>query len=574
MSLISQQIFTDAGINMLGQANAGGTLNIQSIVVGSGSAVAEADIYPLIALITFEQAVTITRKTDLGNGKLVVSGILNESLITGSPFQLRELGIMANVDGAGDQLYCASNVFGDIPDTVTPGGTSSHSFDIYVEIDRATTVNVTIGDPTTVDVQNIGAPAVGPGAFSYRTGNIFFLKRFVQGIGMILSEDGDTITIAQKVLEVDLDLYVFPTATDVAPNFTTIQKAHDYLLPYFIPSNRLARINVSADQYTGSTIQINHPQANRIQILGAAPVIGNINSISNVNTSSFNVVLASNPGFLVGQLVVLRLSADPRWSGVHSITAVSGNTITLSKNMRGGIDWTTAVGAGGQLVKFPTTLYNPTAGVMSTGAPAPLGKLQNFTLQGGGGTDPNKGWGVNGMVKTLDSIVAWNLYDGIWLTTGGVCSGSNIYISSCQFGLVVEGGNTFSQVGSCIYNGNYGVGALVRWGGSAGFGVQVNLDSNVTHFIANPKGLQVQAASAYMNNCGSHLNTTSHYVIDNGSLIGGENTAYVIHSNINTTDGYAADRGFLKVIRNGGTYATTNPASGVVGNNQGYIIVY
>src|SRR5262252_5231194 len=176
---LNLQVFTNAGISMLGAADAGATLTITRIVIGSGSATQDSDLYPLTALINWQEDVTITRKQDLGNGVMLVSGVINEwDMPAGSPFQLRELGIMAYTSGATgtkgtppppsagpgitpptpvpvstDQLYCVSNVYTQPPQVVTPGGTNSWAFDIQVEIDRATSVVINIGQVTTYDCE-------------------------------------------------------------------------------------------------------------------------------------------------------------------------------------------------------------------------------------------------------------------------------------------------------------------------------------------------------------------------------------------------------------------------------------
>ena len=93
---LNLQVFTNVGISMLGQADAGQTLHVTRIVVGSGSANQDSDLYPLTQLIQWQADVTINRQQDLGNGVMLVSGTLNEwDMPAGSPFQLKELGIMA-----------------------------------------------------------------------------------------------------------------------------------------------------------------------------------------------------------------------------------------------------------------------------------------------------------------------------------------------------------------------------------------------------------------------------------------------------------------------------------------------
>src|SRR5262245_7602985 len=156
MSRLSQQIFTDAGLNILAQAETGQILTITRIVVGSGVLQTENQVYPLTQLVQWQADVTITRKLFQSVGKLLVSGVLVEAHMAqaqttapgggggavthdvenialpveppepapravGAPFQLRELGIMARIGAGPEQLYCASNVFTDPPDTVTPG---------------------------------------------------------------------------------------------------------------------------------------------------------------------------------------------------------------------------------------------------------------------------------------------------------------------------------------------------------------------------------------------------------------------------------------------------------------------
>ena len=78
--MLNTQVFTNIGVTMLGQADTGQVLTINRIVVGSGSASQDSDLYPLTALINWKADVTINRKQDLGNGVMLVNGVLNEGL--------------------------------------------------------------------------------------------------------------------------------------------------------------------------------------------------------------------------------------------------------------------------------------------------------------------------------------------------------------------------------------------------------------------------------------------------------------------------------------------------------------
>jgi hypothetical protein len=194
---IQQQHFTDAGRNLLGAAQAGGELIITRIVVGTGAASVPADLYPLPALINWQRDVVITRKLDLGNGRMIVAGALNEAQLPAGPaFLLREVGVMARVGAGVEFLYSVANVFATAPDTITPGGTSSHAFEITLIIERAATVTVIIGDSTSIDAENIPTDAsVGPGWYAQKVGNVLQFKRMVLGSAVEFVETADRIQV-------------------------------------------------------------------------------------------------------------------------------------------------------------------------------------------------------------------------------------------------------------------------------------------------------------------------------------------------------------------------------------------
>src|SRR4029077_14147931 len=84
-----------------------------------------------------------------------------------------------------------------------------------------------------------------------------------------IHEDANTITIGQRQLTTDLDLYVANGNPDISPNFSSIQKALNYIGQYVIPTHIKARINVSPGTYTSPTpIVIDHPNSQSITIQG------------------------------------------------------------------------------------------------------------------------------------------------------------------------------------------------------------------------------------------------------------------------------------------------------------------
>jgi hypothetical protein len=434
---LSQQVFTNAGIDMLGQANAGVLLTIEKIVVGNGSATGDSDIYPLTALIGYKADVTITRKQDQGSGKMLISGVLNEWELTGSPFQLKELGIMAHTGTLGgvttgadtkakvggpvppdpsptprvvgaSQLYCASNVYSDPADTVTPGGLNQHAFDILIEIDRATDVEVIIGDASTVDIQNEPADAtVGPGWYDKRVGNVFYIKRAVAGPGIGLDETSypDRVIISVKTIVNDVDLYVPVNHHSKPPGglgFPDIQTAHNYLLGFRIPSDKTARIHVDAGTFNvtppapgASAILFSHPDSKQIQLLGEPRndrnvAAGGIQAVGGGVTK--DVFLSNTSGLAVGQRIYIA-SAGSGWCGGCKINSIVTNSKINCSVERGDTQaqYTILGGANVGRVSFHPTVVvwttapsrAPASGEFLLNCPNGIGLIKDMTFDGG-----------------------------------------------------------------------------------------------------------------------------------------------------------------------------------------------
>jgi hypothetical protein len=278
---INRQELTNAGRDMLGRANAGESLTISRMVIGAGRAAAPADLWPLTSLLDHRLNVPFTQKRDQGNGVLLCEGGFNSSSVAAA-FELCEVGVMAHIGAEADRLYSVANVMATGADNVDPAVESIHAFKIKVVIDRAPNVTVVIGTSDDIMAENIGADTVGPGWFREKIANTLRFKRAVAGTGIELIEnpaDPFAITISQKTLIADLDLYVPLNNPGGTPTtrFATIQQAHDYLLDYYIPPNRFANINVGLMDLVSATISINHPQSSQIRILGSRGPIININ---------------------------------------------------------------------------------------------------------------------------------------------------------------------------------------------------------------------------------------------------------------------------------------------------------
>ena len=295
----------------------------------------------------------------------------------------------------GDQLYCASNTFADAPDTVTPGGTSSHAFDITVIIDRATDITVVIGDATVVDCENIPPdPLVGPGWYAQRVGNVFQFKRAVEGTGIELVEEADRVTIAVKTLANNLDLYVPANHPAIPPGhpevgFATIQAAHDYLLQFTIPPDKFATIHVYTGGFTSNqTITFSHPNARQISLIGEPRVDYTLSAITYVSPTQKNATIPTPAGLAAGRRCYVYGTAQ--WMGGCRILANPvGTTVQLSHIKKDAQANYTGAGGAGRLSYLPSVIVNSATDGRTTLAPTiscPNGikLIKNFCIEGSG----------------------------------------------------------------------------------------------------------------------------------------------------------------------------------------------
>jgi hypothetical protein len=524
---LSHQVFTDAGIDMLGQADAGATLVIDEIVVGAGVAAQDSDIYPLIALIDWKASVLIQQKVDQGGGKMLLTGSLNEWDLTGPPFSLRELGVMAHIQTAGPPpppqppgtglntgdsptnipaakapkppdpnpnphtwdvptLYCASNVYTDPFDTITPGGLNTHAFSITIEIDRATNVVVIIGGGgLDVDCANIPDPAPphSAGWYAFREGNVFKFKRVIQGSGITITEQSDRVIIAStaQTLQNDVDLYVplnHPNA-GTHMKFADIQQAHDYLKQFTIPSNLVANIHVyyagtvgnpngqAVNHATGNGFLFDHPNAKQINLMGEPRIDSPIASQNSISaTKAVNLVNANN---IPNGARVYIWGADGRWLGGCRVLSKSGNVVNLSiLNKSTKSNYNQPWNGSGARVSFLPTLIDytgtPPYGAAVLSCPYGIGLISNICFEGAswilnaadGGAFQNimiigKDWSGDGTRRCLALDVGnFGLGGecvfcgaGFGLTSAGQCEGfDQTIINGCGQGVIPGGVGT------------------------------------------------------------------------------------------------------------------------------------
>jgi hypothetical protein len=629
MSNLAVQHFTDAGIDMLGQANAGALLVITKIVVGSGAAVTAEDIIHRTALVHKELDVVITRKTNLGNGKMVVSGVVTEWLLgAGAPFELREVGIMAKIGTGGtEKLYCAANVFNEPPDTVFPGGTSQHAFDIQIEIQRAENVSVTIDESTMIDMDNIPPDAaVGAGVYAGRDGKLFHLKRLVEGSMIDIVEEADRITIAYKRLTQNVDLYVplnYPGITDPNILFPTVQAAHDYLTQFRIPADKTATIHVAAGKFSTSSasgaVTFSHPDSMRIVLSGWPRQDKAVAKVEFVNSTTKKVTFAAgvtNTGLVLGDVVYLPLSGFG-WNGACIVVApftAGANFVNVNVPNRSTRTWNTNnLTAGQRLSWFPTVLQQtgvvgrepePPSGT-GVGAPkeilapdrpspddpalrfssdnllAPAGLLliENITFYKGfyvvdvGGSTQIKNcviYGGNGTDPAMSNR-------GLNAAGTIVQTGGEFVVANCWFGV--------TGIGVIwLYEANHingcDTGVSVAPSGAGIGALNPDMSSSICYVTHCGAGFKVWAASL---GCGQIIFDTNNVGMEArrlGSIAVGSIASYCQN---NGTDLLAQGMGYIEYSKLGSPYwpgdparvppGVINPANDIVGNQNSLIHV-
>lgn len=566
----NQQVFTDAGLSMLSAAEGGSTLTITKIVAGNGSAASDADLIPLTALIGYKTDVVITRRTDLGKGKMIVSGQLVEALMpAGSTWSLKELGVMAKIGAGPEQLYTVSNVYADPADTVTPHtGTATHAFDITLNIGRATTIDVTLGDPTTVDVQNIPSDAtVGAGVYAGRVGNVFQMKRLVTGEGMQIVEESDRITIGVKTIAADLDLYV-PASHPAAPSpdvaFATLQAALDSLSDTIIPPDKVVTIHIYSGTFTASAaIAFNHANSSQIYVVGEARVDKTITAIDYINGTTKRVTVSPDAtGLSVGQAVYIA-NSTAGWAGGCYITAISGNLVTCSILKRDSRpDFTTNDHATGRrLSYYPTVLKinDPSQVLNNIYLPHAIGGLTNLTIIGG-----SYGiYGRNGDIRPTN-IAIFSARAGISCDSL-VLNGENVFCDG-DAGIVCIGtAQSYDQV---YINGCGEAIHAIR----GLFGSQTSgQDAYKLVLSHNLYGIILQGAQYFRGGSIQASSSTYGVFCDLNSVAFVNPSTYQSAFDNNATDLLAQNNSYIVMNKFGGASPSCSPAAEVVGSQNSLI---
>jgi len=579
---------------MLGRAQNGETLTISKIVVGSGSASQASDLWPLTALIHFEMNVVINTKNDDGNGQLLVEGVFRSDTAPHA-FDLHEVGIMAHIGTESDRLYSVANAFLDPVDHIDPAAPTFYGYKIKLIIDRipAASLVIQIGPTDAVLGENVGTDATGPGPYKEAIGNLLRFKRFVEGVGIDLTEDAlhNTITIAQKQLTQNVDLYVpatYPGITDPTVLFPTIQAAHDYLLAFHIPSDKTATIHVYSGHFT-QTVPINftHPDAEQIQVIGLDVVEKTMRPATNITRSGtlpdIDVVIpvASTTGIAVNDVCYLYDAPTAQLEGCGYITVVGGTSVTMRMKIYNVLPPASiACLSTTKLLVFPTQFSTNTTTVFN--CPNGIKLIKNFGLRASVGAQLGTAFSIFGPYGGFENVVAVNYAIGFGIAAAACYLTPVVAANAC--GAAMEVGPS----GTVLLNAPSPVSGYARftWNGNVTYGLWVVGGSYVT----GAGGSTTYACSN--GNTGIRSDTRGFVGVGNtGSSAGG----YVIGWNqfgaqavmvgivlasidvmsaiaLNTVyDLQSKQGGQIHIVHNSIITGTYDPALGALGSSGGFI---
>jgi len=449
---IAQQNLTNAGRNILGRANAGEPLVISTVVVGDGPASQPSDVWPLNALIGLKNVCPIVQKRDLGEGVLIVEGLLSHKQIL-SAFELREVGVMARIGNEPDRLYCVANCFLEPPDTVSPSPTATSAFKIKILIDRATDVTIMIGSSSDILADNIGTDAIGPGLFSDKILNILRFKRLIEGQNIELEDGPETVKINAKggveIIEQDLTLYVFknPNPNNPLTEFPDLRAALLRAQTLQCPPNRFITIQHGVGVWTYNTpVVIYHPQGRQIRIRGAVPnkliSTGNISAATPPGTSfnlRRNITFAAADAALINETDGLTLfsrsnsNAGIQWACASPCDGRTGNNAVFLNHAWPTNGITPGNSGAYSVMRYPTVLnFTSSSGLIIRGCS--LGLLEDLFIQGPR-TPINQVVNYRGIEAEVNSSVKLGLHIAVY--------GFGIGLAALSPGSFIDGERTF-----------------------------------------------------------------------------------------------------------------------------------
>jgi hypothetical protein len=480
-----KQVLTDAGRNLIADANAGGLLTFTAVELGV-TPIIPANIptgYPTTPGRQMAARISGLPIRSVPFQVTLPATIFPEDITSG--FYMNNICVFARIGAGASSLYSVGYPVED--DGITVGGadfigmpqpasTTEHYLRIAVVVDRATDVTC-LFDPLSFDVYvaNIdesiaGVPIppdeLGAGVWGRRVaspglpgqmGSGYLLKRLVMGPNIEIEEDEDTITIGLKVLHVDLNLYVplaFPPANmqpgDVGiPGktlFDTIPEAVDYLMGFTIPTDVEAKIyidGVSLD--VSEVIFFNHPNGQQVSIIGADVEYRTTSSID--TTNNFLNMAVPSAGMAVGDYIRVGGlgGGDPLWYGLWPIAQIiDAANIQCAVGYQYNYPRQT-IPSVNRLTQWKTILNCAASNGFQIGTNG-IREIANIQMFGPGTTSPFSGIGCAGPAL-FRRVAAAHFSNGIISSTGnGSIAVSECAFSYCGAGVAAVSGSFLSLI--------------------------------------------------------------------------------------------------------------------------------
>ena len=305
---------------------AGTRLVITRVAVGSGVAGNPTNLTALV-----NQTMNLTTPQVSANvvapDEVMILATLDSLNAPTASFNLTEIGVFATSGGGAELLLAYYQC-------ATPGDIISQQTGLSrLQIFFSLPIQVGVGSATAITVV---------------AGNPLYIPPVVAGTGIIVTAPTDasgnvtqwivsTATITQTTT-----LFVKAGNNNVAPNFSNVQNAINYLNGFNIASGVGIGISVAAGTYQGAdaTWTLNHINGNQITISGAAnPDISfTAVAVASGSAGAWNVTysgLSSTANLVAGGWVIVwNAGSTVNWSqtllcGCFSIVSVAGSSVTL-----------------------------------------------------------------------------------------------------------------------------------------------------------------------------------------------------------------------------------------------------
>lgn len=573
------QTYTNNGLTQLA-GTISNTYTVTRIAAGSGTQGVPATATALAAQKI--SAVTLGAATVLSPGQYVIQATINSNNYSGTAFVLTELGLFGTISSVGGGAELMTMYVKVANGPTIENNTTNPQQSIYlvfnVAVSNSSNVSVTVGTGVFAlesdFVTHLADPAAHPQAFINPVNLCTTTQQGMipQSTGTSLNAMTDTVPISWQpflpAIAANVTLFVAVGASNVYPNYSSVQNALNYVSNYFIETGVTVTISVGPGTFT-VPFTVNHPQGAQINIVGTTATATGTSATIVLGTGVVTITGSAGAfsGFAIGDMVIIsNTQTNPgiEISGCWVLTAQSSTTISYQSGYSslltpGTLTGVTSIAvtrlrtqlsfASGNAIVCNSNLgVLQNVGVIKTGTPVGVAVSAGNNVVVG-----LTGVGFNGWADSTSNSV------GAVAQSGSIINCTSCYASDGTYGLlsqlgqinaascfVTSGTNGFSAqsslmtVSNSFAYGNSGDGFSVVNSGTltvsncASEGNAVGIRGTVGSMILQGNG------GAFNNNTGTDviLSITSDYVKTTGaSATVGTKSANIISNNTLTADG-------------------------------------